>query len=186
MKVAFVLYDGFNMFELAGILEPLERLRQGGYLEGLSWSFCSWREEEATDKGGLVAGSLERPDSLSGYDVVAVPGGPGVGRLLADSDFLEWLRTARHARSKVAVSSGVLLLGAAGFLEGRLATTHPEASEDLARYCREVSDDRIVEDGDCLTARGAGAATDLGLHLCRRWAGDEADLAIRYAMDYQG
>jgi transcriptional regulator GlxA family with amidase domain len=185
MKVAFVLYDGFNMFELAGILEPMERLRQGGYLESLSWSFCA-RREEVTDKGGLVVRSLERPDSLSGFDVVVVPGGPGVGRLLADRDFLDWFRTAKSAHSKVAVSSGALLLGAAGFLEGRLATTHPEAAEDLARYCRGVSDERIVEDRDCLTSRGAGAATDLGLHLCRRWAGDEADLAIRYAMDYRG
>ena len=186
MKVAFVLYEGFNVFELAGILEPIQRLRQEGYMEALSWSFCS-RHEEVRDKSGLAMKSLERPDSLSGFDVVVVPGGPGVGRLLAeDSDFLAWFRTSEPVRCKVAVSSGALLLGVAGFLEHRLATTHPEAAEDLARYCREVSDERIVEDGECLTGRGAGAATDLGLHLCRRWAGDEAGLAIRYAMDYRG
>ncbi len=185
MKVAFVVYDGFNVFELAGILEPMERLRQGGYLDGLEWSFCA-QHEAVRDKGGLQVASLERPESLGGFDMVVVPGGPGIGRLLEDQGFIDWVRTAHPARCKVGVSTGSLILGAAGFLEKKEATTHPEAAELLAGYCRALSTERIVEDGDCITSSGAGTATELGLYLCRKWAGDEADVAIRYAMDYRG
>lgn len=185
MKVAFILYDRFNLFELAGVLEPLERLAQGGYLEGLEWHFCSL-QAKATDKGGLEVSSLQRPESLAGYDAVVVPGGPGLEGLLGDAAFLDWLRTAEPARWKVAVSTGSLALGSAGLLKGRKAATHPDAVQMLSPYCREATSERIVEDGDCITAGAVGASLDLGLYLCRRWASDEADVAIRYAMDYRG
>lgn len=185
MKVAFIVYDGFNLFELAGVLEPLERLLQGGYLEGLTWDFCSL-QGTATDKCGLELASLRRPESLSGYDAVVVPGGPGIQALLDDRAFLDWLRTARSAGWKVAVSTGSLALGSAGLLDGRKATTHPGAVQMLAPFCREATTERIVEDGDCITAGAAGASLELGLYLCRRWASDEADMAVRYEMDYRG
>ena len=185
MKIAFVIYDGFNVFELAGIREPLERLRDGGHLPGLEWSFCS-RRRKAVDKGGLEVSSLETPTDFSGYDAVAVPGGPGVRRLMEDRGFLDWLATSGNTRWKIAVSSGSLLLGAAGLLKGRTVTTHPDAIGLLAPFCKEAVSERIVEDDGCITSGGAGTATDLGLYLCRRWAGDEADLAVRYEMDYRG
>lgn len=185
MKAAFVVYEGFNLFELAGVLEPLERLVQGGHLEGLEWAFCSLGNE-AVAKGGLRLSALERPASLGTYDAVVVPGGPGVKHLLQDGEFLDWLRTAATVGWKVSASVGSLLLGAAGLLEGKRAATHPDAAGILAPFCREVSTEGIVEDGGCITAASAGTAVDLGLYLCRRWAGDEADLAVRYAMGYRG
>ena len=185
MTIAFVIYDGFNLFELAGILEPLERLRDGGHLPGLEWRFCS-RRQMAVDKGGLKLADLESPSDLSGFDAVAVPGGPRVKEMLEDGDFLAWLATAGNVRWKIALSSGSLLLGAAGLLEDRIATTHPDAVALLKPFCKEAVTERIVEDGGCITSAGAGTAIDLGLYLCRRWAGDEADLAVRYAMDYRG
>jgi cyclohexyl-isocyanide hydratase len=185
MKVAFIVYDGFNLFELAGVLEPLERLVHGGYLDGLEWHFCSL-QVKAAGKGGLEVSSLRRPESLAGYDAVVVPGGPGLQGLLDDAPFLDWLRTAEPVRWKVAVSTGSLALGSAGLLKGRKAATHPDAVHLLAPYCREATSERILEDGDCITAGAVGASLDLGLYLCRRWGSDEADVAIRYAMDYRG
>ena len=52
--------------------------------------------------------------------------------------------------------------------------------------CKEVLTDRIVADGDCITAGAVTASIDLGLYLCREWAGDEAAVLIRYKMDYRG
>jgi cyclohexyl-isocyanide hydratase len=78
-----------------------------------------------------------------------------------------------------------VLLGAAGFLEGKRATTHRTAFEELRPFCREVIDRRIVDEGDIITARGVTSAIDLGLYLCEKLAGREARERIQKQMDYQ-
>jgi transcriptional regulator GlxA family with amidase domain len=69
---------------------------------------------------------------------------------------------------KVSVCTGALLLGAAGFLQGRRAITHPAAYEELEPYCGEVARERVVDEGDIVTARGVSSAIDMGLHLVQR------------------
>ena len=69
-------------------------------------------------------------------------------------------------------------------MEGKKATTHPNAYEDLKKYCT-VLNDRIVDDGDVITAGGVSSSIDLGLYLCAKLAGQEAKEKIRKQMDYQ-
>jgi len=76
---------------------------------------------------------------------VLVPGGRGSRRLLDDAKFVGWLRSAAPCRLKASVCTGSLLLGAAGFLKGRRATTHPRAFDELRRFCSSVVDERIVD-----------------------------------------
>ncbi len=76
------------------------------------------------------------------------------------------------------------MLGAAGFLTDKKATTNFQEYEALKPYRKEVSMDRIVEDDNVITAGAVSAAIDLGLFLCRKWAGQEAEKAIRIKMDY--
>ncbi|MCK5913732.1 MAG: DJ-1/PfpI family protein, partial [Desulfuromusa sp.] len=92
--------------------------------------------------------------------------------------------TAAPVPLKASVCSGSLLLGAAGFLRGKKATTHPKAYTELARYCAKVSKERIVDEGDVITARGVTSAIDLGLHLVERLAGKETRIEIARQMDY--
>ena len=110
------------------------------------------------------------------YDAVIIPGGKGTRELMHDEAFLEWIKTAKNIPLKISVCTGSLIMGAAGFLQGKKATTHFDALELLAPYCKEVVDSRIVEDGDCITAGAVSSSIDLGLYLCRKWAGDEADI----------
>jgi transcriptional regulator GlxA family with amidase domain len=79
-----------------------------------------------------------------------------------------------------------LLLGAAGFLKDKKATTNYLAYEALKPYCKEVLTDRIVEDGNVITAGAVSASIDLGLALCNKWAGEDAGIEIRKRMDYHG
>jgi cyclohexyl-isocyanide hydratase len=116
--------------------------------------------------------------------MVIVPGGFGVDVLENSPEFLEWLRTARHARWKVSVCTGSLLLGAVGFLQGKTATTHPSSLERLRKYCSAVSEERIVDEGDVITARGVTSSIDLGLYLAAKLAGPEVAGRIRKQMDY--
>ena len=85
---------------------------------------------------------------------------------------------------KASVCTGALLLGAAGFLAGKSATTHPSALRELEPYCGEVRTDRVVDAGGVVTAGGVTAGIDLGLHLVRRLAGTEACRRIARQMDY--
>jgi cyclohexyl-isocyanide hydratase len=55
------------------------------------------------------------------------------------------------------------LLGAAGFLTGKKATTNPSAYDLLSPYCAEVMKKRVVRDGNIFTGGGAGVSMDLGL-----------------------
>jgi cyclohexyl-isocyanide hydratase len=123
-------------------------------------------------------------EPLDEYDLLVVPGGHGTDALENDAAFLDWLRTAAPVPLKASVCTGSLLLGAAGFLNGHRATTHPNATDALASYCAATAGDRVVDDGDVITARGVSAGIDLGLHVVRRLAGPAARAAIAEQMDY--
>jgi len=97
---------------------------------------------------------------------------------------VDWLKTAAPAKLKVSVCTGALLLGAAGFLKGRRATTHPGALKDLEPYCDKVLTDRIVDEGSVITGGGVSASLDLGLHVVERLAGPEARSRIAAQMCY--
>src|SRR5262249_33163348 len=72
------------------------------------------------------------------------------------------------------------------FLRGKRATTNFAEYDQLKQYCGEVVRERIVEDEGLITAGAVTSSIDLGLHLCRRWAGPEAVETIRKRMDYRG
>jgi transcriptional regulator GlxA family with amidase domain len=91
-------------------------------------------------------------------------------------------RLARaHARGAVvgAVCTGAMVLAAAGLTEGRRATTHHGAIEDLRATGAELVDARVVDDGDLVTSGGVTSGLDLALWLVERFAGPE--LADRVA-----
>lgn len=75
--------------------------------------------------------------------------------------------------------------GSAGFLKGKKATTHLTAFDDLRKFCSLVVYERIVDEGDVITARGVTSSIDLGLYLCEKLAGPKVKEQIRQQMDYQ-
>ena len=84
-----------------------------------------------------------------------------------------------------AVCTGSLLLGAAGFLTDKVATTNPVAYEMLKPYCKTVVRDRIVVDGNVITAGAVGSSIDLGLYLCRIFYDSKAQYHIADQMAYK-
>ena len=115
--------------------------------------------------------------------MVIVPGGYGTRTLVDDAGFIAWLKTVQSCKLKVSVSTVSLLLGVAGFLAGKRATTHPTAFADLQRYCLSVVDQRVVDEGEVITARSVTSSIDLGLYLCQKLAGHEVKERIRRQMD---
>jgi len=183
MRAAFILFDELTALDLIGLYDPITRLRSMGFRPDLVWELCALSPEVHDDRGlRLSATSVGAP--LSGFDILAVPGGYGTRRLVTDTRFLDWLRTAESVPLKAAVCTGSLLLGAAGWLAGLPATTHPSALSELAPWCGEVRRDRVVDAGAVLTGGGVTAAIDVGLAVVERVAGAAVREQIARQMDY--
>lgn len=117
----------------------------------------------------------------SDVDTLLVPGGTGVVEALRDAQLITWIRDAASRSRRVAsVCNGAFLLAAAGLLDGRRATTHWAACDELARCHPSVRVDRdaiFVRDGDVYTSAGVTAGIDLALALV------ESDLGHRLALE---
>lgn len=183
MKTAFVIFDRMTALDFIGAYDPLTRLKSMQLVSNFEWDVCALAEKVADDKGMTFAPSVIA-GSLAAYDLIVVPGGFGTRALQHDRAFVDWLRTSGPVKLKTSVCTGSLLLGAAGFLEGRRATTHPSAFEELKPYCAQVVDERVVDEGEVVTAGGVTSAIDLGLYLVERLAGAEARKRVAKQMDY--
>jgi cyclohexyl-isocyanide hydratase len=130
----------------------------------------------------LVAGRY-RP-ALDDFDVLVVPGGPSARSLVQDDPTVaSYLALFPHNRLLASVCTGALLLGAAGRLRGRRATTHASAFGDLAAHGAVAVRERVVDEGTIVTAAGVTAGIDLGLHLVERLEDAEVAAAIAERME---
>ncbi|MBI4773898.1 MAG: DJ-1/PfpI family protein [Deltaproteobacteria bacterium] len=183
MKAAFVVFDRMTSLDFIGFYDPVTRLRSMRIMDDFEWRICSTARHVVDDRG-LRFEADTVAESLDSYDMLFVPGGYGARNLQYDRTFIGWLKAAESARLKVSVCTGALLLGAAGFLRGRRATTHPNAYKELELYCDTVIQDRVVDEVDIITAGGVSAAIDAGLHLVQKWAGADARKQVAAQMDY--
>jgi len=183
VKISFIIYDGMTALDFVGVYDPVVRLKTMSFVPELEWQICAL-SPQVQDSTGLSFTATRVSEPLKGFDVVIVPGGFGSRKLSKNEEFIAWLKTAESCQLKVSVCTGALLLGAAGFLKDKRATTHPSAFEELKKYCLQVVEGRIVDEGEVITAGGVTSSIDLGLYLCGRLAGDKAREEIRRQMDY--
>ena len=120
-------------------------------------------------------------------DVLIVPGGV-VDAEMERPEVMAWLQRVAPATSVTAsVCTGAFLLGQAGLLQGKQATTH---WEDLAELRRLFPDVEVVEGrrwvdlGSIVTSAGISAGIDMSLHLVARLAGAELARKTAHQMQY--
>ena len=128
-----------------------------------------------TDSGALGLSADYSPRrSRASADIVLVPGGEGNRPLMEDETVLSWLREIDEGTKwTTSVCTGALVLGAAGLLEGKRATTHWPFLEQLREFGAEPVGGRYVEDGKIVTAAGVSAGIDMALHLVGQEVGPE-------------
>jgi transcriptional regulator GlxA family with amidase domain len=98
---------------------------------------------------------------------------------------LDWVRTVhRDSTWTTSVCTGALVLGAAGILDGKRATTHWAFLDRLAQLGANPVPERVVEDGKVVTAAGVSAGIDMALTLAGRLAGDQVAQAIQLGIEY--
>jgi transcriptional regulator GlxA family with amidase domain len=138
-----------------------------------------------TDNGMLTLLAERSIEDVSDPEIVLVPGGPGEVAARAGGGVLEWLRTAHETTTwTTSVCTGSLILAAAGLLEGRRATSHWLALEELGRLGAVAVSERVAFDGKIVTAAGVSAGIDMALALAARVAGEDVAQAIQLGIEY--
>jgi transcriptional regulator GlxA family with amidase domain len=180
MQIAILIFEKLTALDAIG---PYEVLRS---VPGWEVKFVGPEKGLVrTDSGALGLSADYSLDEVSGGDVVLVPGGKGNRPLLEDEAVLSWLRAA-DASSKwtTSVCTGALVLGAAGLLEGKKATTYWPFLEQLREYGADPIGGRFVEDGKTITAAGVSAGIDMAFHLVGQEAGPEVAQAVQLGIEY--
>ncbi len=180
MDVVIPLFPGFTALDAIGPYEVLTRLPKA------TVRLVSPHPGVQRTEGGplsLIADTDIR--DVASADVLCVPGGFGTRALLDDEGFLAWVRAVDATTEwTTSVCTGSLVLGAAGLLDGRRATTHWLERETLRRFGAHPVADRVVEDGKVITAAGVSAGIDMALVLAARIAGDTIAQAIQLGIEY--
>lgn len=164
-SVLVPLADGFEEIEA---LAPVDLLRRAG-IEVVTASLNDNRH--ATGRSGIVVHADATLDSVAGrlFDLLFVPGGPGVKNLRSDPRVRAAVLAHHQAgRWLAAICAAPTVLADCGLLQGRRYTAHFSVAGELPEI---LSAERIVTDGKITTSRGAGTAVEFGLHLAGLLAG---------------
>ena len=180
MDIAILIFERLTALDAIGPYEVLQRI------PGAQVKFvAAERGPVRTEQGmlGIVADYAR--DEVTSADVLVVPGGIGTRPLIHDEPTLEWIR-AIDAGSywTTSVCTGSLLLGAAGLLEGKDATTHWRVLDALADFGAKPVSERVVVQGKVITAAGVSSGIDMALTLAAQIAGDDTARAIQLGMEY--
>jgi putative intracellular protease/amidase len=180
MNIAILLYDRFTALDAIGPYEVLSRL------PGASLEFVAAESGPVTtDNGMLTIVAKQSIEEASAPDIVLVPGGPGEVAARAGGAVLEWLRAVDETSTwTTSVCTGSLILASAGLLEGKRATSHWTALDELAGLGVEAVSERVVFDGKIVTAAGVSAGIDMALALAGRVAGVPVAQAIQLGLEY--
>lgn len=191
-NVGILIFDNVEVLDFAGPFEVFSRTRLVPGPESRrsddSAPFHVFTVARTTDPvtatGGLVVVPQHGFADAPRIDLLVVPGGFGTRPLLHDEETLDWIRrTAASAQQVTSVCTGSLLLGKAGLLEGRKATTHWAALdllESLGTGAAVQRDLRVVDDG-IITSAGVASGIDMSFYVVERLCGrDVADETARY------
>jgi cyclohexyl-isocyanide hydratase len=178
-NIGFVLFPNVTQLDLTGPLQVLHRLP-----EACAHIAAKSLKPVATDCGlGLVPTTTFA--ACEPLDLLCVPGGFGVSGAIADADTIDFVRRqAARAKYVTSVCTGAFVLGVAGLLRGRRATTHWAYTDLLPLVGAVHAQARVVRDGNIFTGAGVTAGIDFALSVAAEVAGSEAAERIQLSLEY--
>jgi transcriptional regulator GlxA family with amidase domain len=180
MNTAILLYDRLTALDAIGPYEVLSRIPDS------TLQFVAAEPGPVTTDNGMLTLVAEHAISdVTDPDIVLVPGGPGEVAARAGEEVLEWLRAVHQTSTwTTSVCTGSLILASAGLLEGKRATSHWLALDELGRLGAQPVRERFVFDGKIATAAGVSAGIDMALALAAKVAGEQVAQAIQLGIEY--
>jgi transcriptional regulator GlxA family with amidase domain len=145
--------------------------------------------EPVTATGGLRVLPDVTLEACPPLDVLVVPGGWGTRAEIKNERLVRWIaERGRQVETLTSVCTGSMLLGQAGLLDGRRATTHWRALPWMRESFPGVSVEdvlHVVEDGHVLTSAGISAGIDMALRVVARYFGEAVATATARNMEYR-
>lgn len=179
IRIAFLLFPHLTQLDLTGPAQVLSRV-PGARVEYVAATL----DPVPSDCGLSLLPTTTMSDARAA-DVLVLPGGDGAFDAMLDPDVVAFVRRqAEHATWITSVCTGAFVLGAAGLLAGRRATTHWASKPMLEAFGAQPVDARIARDGAVVTAAGVSAGIDMALWLAGELAGQSAAEAIQLQIEY--
>jgi cyclohexyl-isocyanide hydratase len=180
VHVVFPLFDGMTHLDFTGPHQMFSSV------PGARVIVASLGGHDVRSDSGLVFTELADLAKVEVCDVLCVPGGSGANAAMLDETFMREIRRfASQARYQTSVCTGALILGAAGLLRGKRATTYWAERDVLKEFGAIVDSDRVVRDGSIITGGGVTAGLDFALvaiaEIFGRDTAETAQLQLEYA-----
>ena len=177
--IVFLLFPGITQLDFTAPAQALSRM-PGAVLAAAAARL----DPIATDSGFAILPTHDFAGAPQA-DILCIPGGHGVTEALNDAATIDFIaRQAAGAEWVTSVCTGAFLLGHAGLLQGKRATTHWGYTHLLPLVGAEFQPARIVEDGNIVTSGGVTSGLDFALTLIARLKGDAVAQAIQLAIEY--
>ena len=179
LNVGFILFPNLTQLDFTGPLQVLHRLPGS-----TTHILAKTRDAVPSDCGlGLMptASFAEAPQ----LDIICIPGGFGVVGAMQDDGTIGFVAAqAPGAKYVTSVCTGAFVLGRAGLLQGKRATTHWAYTQLLPLVGATHEPGRVVRDGNVITAGGVTSGIDFGLTLLAEIAGPELAQAVQLGIEY--
>jgi cyclohexyl-isocyanide hydratase len=179
-NIGFVIFPDLTQLDFTGPLQVLSRLPQS------KTHIVAKSEAPVPSDCGLSLVPTCTFANCPGLDLICVPGGNmGVVGAINDRETVEFVRgQGRNAKYVTSVCTGAFILGVAGLLEGRRATTHWGFTDLLPLVGATYQKGRIVKDGNVITAGGVTSGIDFGLSLIAEIAGETTARTLQLGIEY--
>ena len=179
LNIGFVIFPQLTQLDFTGPLQVLSRLPDA------ATHIAAKSEAPVPSDCGLSLVPTCTFAACPSLDVICVPGGFGVVEAIGDRETVEFVRRqAGGARYVTSVCTGAFVLGAAGLLKGRRATTH-WAYTDLLPLVGAIHEKaRVVKDESLVTAGGVTSGIDFALSMVAEIAGKAVAESIQLSIEY--
>lgn len=179
LSFAFLLFDRVTQLDLTG---PVQVLSRAG---DCTVQLVAKSTAPVMTDAGFAIVPTHTLEQVTEADVLCIPGGAGVDDAMLDAELVKWIRSVASRASWVtSVCTGSLVLGAAGLLQGKRATSHWSARELLSHFGALPDASRYVVDGSVITGGGVTAGIDFALALLALLRGEEHAKRVQLGLEY--
>ncbi|MCA8890632.1 MAG: DJ-1/PfpI family protein [Hyphomonas sp.] len=179
MKIGFVLFPNVTQLDFTGPLQVLHRL------PGAETHILAKTSGPVPSDCGLGLVPTGTFAGAPDLDMIVVPGGFGVVEAIGDTETMDFVRSAAAGATYVtSVCTGAFILGAAGLLKGKNATTHWAYTGLLPLVGATHVPGRCVRDGNVFTGGGVTAGIDFAFTIAAETNGQPVAEAIQLAVEY--
>lgn len=177
-RIVFAIYPDMTQLDFTGPHQFLSRIPNSEVI------VASPAGGNVPTEGLVFAGTVPI-SSVTGCDLICVPGGLSATRIALDEAFIQEIRRlALGARYVTSVCTGSLILGAAGLLQGKRAACHWAWRNLLPMFGAIPDSGRVVRDGNVLTGGGVTAGIDFALTVVAEVAGERFAQLLQLGLEY--